>query len=52
MCWERMVERWADDVEATEVRAKPLADEELERPETWREPTKEPIEAEAELARV
>ncbi len=51
MCWERMVERWADDVEATEVRAKPLADE-LERPETPREPTEEPIEAEAELARV
>jgi hypothetical protein len=53
MCWERMGERWTDDVRAKETtETRVTVDDELERPETWREPTEEPIEAEKELARV
>ena len=53
MCWERMGERWTEDVVAKEASEKPVpADDELERPVTWREGTEEPGEAEKELARV
>ncbi len=53
MCWERMGERWTDDVLATETRETPVsADDELERPQTWQEPAEEPVEAEKELAGV
>ncbi len=52
MCWERLNERWMDDVTAKETRENPVAsDDELE-PLEASVPSEESVEVEEELARV
>ena len=53
MCWERLADRRTEDARTVETRDRTVfTDDELERPETSREPVDEPVERERELAGV